>query len=127
MFLDKVNTSLKYYFLKLMYIFAKIRAINIISHILSGQLRDLVDVATNQDLQQQIAAMIDIRELNLGKNYFTYNAKDAIKQLQQLMAKTGEIKDLCMLPAKISIENDVATACLETNILMKVSSLYKFT
>ncbi|KAF6030570.1 hypothetical protein EB796_011107 [Bugula neritina] len=87
-----------------------------------GQLRDLVDVATNQDLQQQIAAMIDIRELNLGKNYFTYNAKDAIKQLQQLMAKTGEIKDLCMLPAKISIENDVATACLETNILMKIST-----
>ena len=87
----------------------------------AGQLRDLVDVATDRELHEQICSMTDDLKLNLGKNYLTYQAKDGEKLLQQFMSSIGEIKDLCMLPSRISIEANEAIACLETEITMTVS------
>lgn len=86
-----------------------------------GQLRDLVDVATDRELHEQISAMTENLQLNLGKNYLTYQAKDGERLLHQFMSSIGDIKDLCMLPSKISIEASEAVACLETKITMTVS------
>lgn len=84
-------------------------------------MRDLMDVAVDQELHVQISAMTDNHQLNLGKNYFSYQAKDADTLLQKFMGSIGEIKDMCMLPSRIQIETEDAIACLPTSITMKVN------
>lgn len=88
--------------------------------IYTGQLRDLVDVATDRLLHERINSMTEDHQLNLGKNYLIYQAKDGERLLQKFVNSIGEIKDLCMLPSRISVEAKEAIACLETNITMKV-------
>jgi len=91
------------------------------SRLSAGHLRDIVDVATDRELHNQIKAMASNQQLNLGKNYFQFQALDAEQKLSEFISSVGEIIDICMLPSRITMENEEAIACLQTKVKLTVS------
>lgn len=84
---------------------------------------DLVDVANDKEIQEITTTLESCHSLDLGKNYFEFKAPDAESTLQLFVSDLGEIVDHSVLPSKIVIDYDDATACLESQITISVSYL----